>query len=592
MPFPTKPTADTDSLASKLIRIGIALSAERDGARLMESILLEAKAFTNADGGTLYLCADDRRLQFAIVRNDSLDVAFGGTSGKELDLPPLSLYDEATGEENHHSVATHAALTGETVNIADAYEVTRFDFSGTKEIDRLSGYRSRSFLTVPLKNHVGEIIGVLQLINAVDPKTGAVVPFDAELESFVEALASLAAVALDNQQLIEAQRRLLDSFIELIAGAIDAKSHYTGAHCQRVPELTEMLARAACESTQQPFAGFDLTSEEWYELHIAAWLHDCGKVTTPEYVVDKATKLETIHNRIHEIRARFEVAKRDVEIAYLQALVDGSGDLEALRRQRDDRLAQLDADFDFVAKCNVGGEAMAAEDRERLKRIGAIQWKRTLDDRIGLSPQEERLKASAPVRTLPATECLIDDKAEHLVPWDHEKPPALDEVFAFKMPIPEHKYNRGEIHNLSVERGTLTEEERFKINEHIVRTIVMLEQLPFPKQLARVPEYAGGHHETMIGTGYPRKLRKEEMSIPARIMAIADIFEALTAADRPYKKAKTLSESLAIMAGMRSRGHIDPDLFRLFLESGVYRDYAERFLSAEQVDPVDITDYL
>jgi HD-GYP domain-containing protein (c-di-GMP phosphodiesterase class II) len=586
------PSTDPDSRGSKLIRIGIALSAERNRDRLLESILLEAKAFTGADGGTLYLCTDDRRLRFAIVRNDSLDVAFGGTTGNELDVPTLPFYDEATGEENHHNVATHAALTGETVNIADAYEATRFDFSGTKEIDRLSGYRSRSFLTVPLKNHVGEVIGVLQLINAVDPETGTVVPFDAEVESFVEALASLAAVALDNQQLIEAQRRLLDSFIELIAGAIDAKSHYTGAHCQRVPELTKMLARAACESTQPSFAGFDLTGEEWYELHIAAWLHDCGKVTTPEYVVDKATKLETIHNRIHEIRTRFEVAKRDAEIVYLQAVADGSGDLDTLRRHRDDRLAQLDADFAFVAKCNVGDEAMAPEDRERLKRIGAIQWKRTLDDRIGLSSEEARLKAAAPVRPLPATESLIDDKAEHLVPWDHEKPPALDEAFKFKVSVPEHKYNWGEIHNLSVERGTLTEEERFKINEHIVRTIVMLEQLPFPKQLARVPEYAGGHHETMIGTGYPRKLRKEEMSIPARIMAIADIFEALTAADRPYKKAKTLSESLGIMAGMRARGHIDPDLFRLFLQSGVYKDYADRFLSADQIDPVDIATYL
>jgi GAF domain-containing protein len=204
------PSTDPDSRGSKLIRIGIALSAERNRDRLLESILLEAKAFTGADGGTLYLCTDDRRLRFAIVRNDSLDVAFGGTTGNELDVPTLPFYDEATGEENHHNVATHAALTGETVNIADAYEATRFDFSGTKEIDRLSGYRSRSFLTVPLKNHVGEVIGVLQLINAVDPETGTVVPFDAEVESFVEALASLAAVALDNQQLIEAQRRLLD----------------------------------------------------------------------------------------------------------------------------------------------------------------------------------------------------------------------------------------------------------------------------------------------------------------------------------------------------------------------------------------------
>jgi HD-GYP domain-containing protein (c-di-GMP phosphodiesterase class II) len=588
----TLPTFDSESRGSKLIRIGIALSAERDRDRLLESILLEAKVFTAADGGTLYLCTDDRRLAFAIVRNDSLDVALGGTTGKAMDLPELPLFDERTGKENHRNVATHAALTGETVNIADAYAVTRFDFSGTRDIDQRSGYRSRSFLTVPLKNHLGEVIGVLQLINALDPETGAVIPFDAGLEPLVEALASLAAVALDNQQLIAAQKRLLDSFIELIAGAIDAKSPYTGAHCQRVPELTKMLARAACESEQPPFADFDLTREEWYELHIAAWLHDCGKVTTPEWVVDKATKLETIYNRIHEIRTRFEIAKRDVEIAYLQALVDGSGDRETLQRQRNERLQQLDADFAFVARCNIGGEAMAPEDRERLKRIGAIQWKRTLDDRIGLSQHEQRLKAASPAPPLPATECLIDDKAEHRVPWDHEESPALDPAFDFKVSLPEYKYDKGEIYNLSIERGTLTEEERVKINEHIVRTIVMLEQLPFPKPLARVPEYAGGHHETMIGTGYPRRLSKEDLSIPARIVAVADIFEALTAADRPYKKAKTLGESLRIMAGMSAGNHIDPDLFRLFLESGVYKDYAERFLSAEQIDPVDIAVYL
>ena len=592
MPSPTAPASDPDTRASKLIRIGIALSAERDRDRLLESILLEAKAFTGADGGTLYLCTEDRRLEFAIVRNDSLGVALGGTTGKEKDLPELPLYDDETGEENHHNVATHAALTGETVNIADAYEATRFDFSGTKDFDQLSGYRSQSFLTVPLKNHVGEVIGVLQLINALRAETGTIVPFEPGLEPFVEALASLAAVALDNQQLIEAQRRLLDSFIELIAGAIDAKSPYTGAHCQRVPELTKMLARAACESDQPPFADFNLTSEEWYELHIAAWLHDCGKITTPEYVVDKATKLETNYNRIHEIRTRFEVAKREVEIAFLGALLEEKGDAETLRRQRNERLAELDADFAFVARCNVGGETMAPEDLQRLKRIGRISWQRTLDDRIGLSQQELQLKGAVPARPLPAPERLLDDKAEHRVPWHHETQPALDPAFGFKVSVPEYKYDKGEIHNLSIERGTLSEEERFKINEHIVQTIVMLDELPFPKQLARVPEYAGGHHETMIGTGYPRGLSKDDMSIPARIMAIADIFEALTAADRPYKKAKTLSESLGIMAGMCSRGHIDPELFRLFLESGVYKDYAERFLSPEQSDPVDIAVYL
>lgn len=590
-----KKTSEAQKTSSfeRLIEIGIALSAERDTNRLMETILLEAKDLCNADGGTLYLRTEDNKLKFEIMRTESLGIAMGGTTGKEITFPPVRLYDPETGQENRTNVASCAALTGKSINIPDAYEAKDFDFSGTRKFDQGTGYRSKSFLTVPMKNSQDEIIGVLQLLNALDRKTGEVIPFGDDIQPLIEALASQAAVALDNKQLLDAQKLLLDSFIELIASAIDAKSPYTGGHCQRVPELTKMLTKAACESKHEPFAEFDLTEEEWYELHIAAWLHDCGKVTTPEYVVDKATKLETIYDRIHEIRTRFEVVKRDAEIDYLKALLEGKNDPEKLRTALDDRLKKLDDDFAFIAQCNIGGEFMAPEKIERVKEIAKVQWKRTLDDRIGISHEDLKRKQRQPAPKLPVVENLLTDRDDHIIYREEpELAAAPGNEFGFSLDVPEHKFNLGEVYNLCVARGTLTAEERFKINDHIVQTIIMLGQLPFPKHLRRVPEYAGGHHEKMDGTGYPKKLNKGDMSIPARIMAIADIFEALTAADRPYKAPKKLSESIKIMSFMKKDAHIDPDLFELFLTSGVYKEYADRFLDPSQIDEVDIDKYL
>ena len=572
----------------RLIDLGIALSAERHHDRLMELILSGAKELTNADGGTLYLHDEaSQSLQFAIVLNDTLKIALGGTTGKPITFPPLKLYD-AEGNPNHKNVSTAAALSGSTVAIDDAYDAESYDFTGTKAFDANTGYRSRSFLTVPLKNHEGDVVGVLQLINARD-HNGHVAPFPEESVALVEALASQAAVALDNQMLLDAQKKLFTSFIEVIANAIDAKSPYTGGHCRRVPALTNMLTRAATEASHGIFAGFDLTEDEWYELEVAGGLHDCGKVTTPEYVVDKATKLETIYNRIHEIRNRFEVVKRDAEIAYWKGLAEG-GKQEQLAMERDARLAQIDADYAFVADCNVGGEFMAPEKVERLKKIGETTWLRTLDDTIGLSWEEAQRKPKEKP-ALPVLEHLLSDKPEHVVP--HDKPAMQpDNQWGFKIKPPAQKFNLGELYNLSIARGTLTAEDRYHINDHIVQTIIMLEALPFPKALKRVPEWAGGHHEKLDGTGYPKGLTLEQMSIPARAMAIADIFEALTARDRPYKTPKKLSECVKILSFMKKDRHIDPDLFELFLTSGVYKDYAAQFLTPDQIDEVDITQYL
>ena len=387
------------------------------------------------------------------------------------------------------------------------------------------------------------------------------------------------------------QEELLDAFIKLIAGAIDAKSPYTGGHCQRVPEIAKMLAQAACDSSEKLFADYLLSDDQWQELHIASWLHDCGKVTTPEYVVDKSTKLETIYDRIHEIRTRFEVLKRDAEIDYWKAVSEG-GDVDKLKISLQQTINELDDDFAFVATCNQGGEFMEDEKLIRLSEIADKRWLRTLNNRLGVSWEEAKRMDATPLQTLPTEERLLSDKSEHIIERLESEKIEKDNPWGFNLDVPEYKFNRGELYNMSVKAGTLTNEERYIINEHMVQTIKMLDQLPFPSHLKQVPAIAGGHHESMDGKGYPKRLTKDELSLTARMMAIADIFEALTASDRPYKKAKSLTVSLKIMSGMRDRKHIDTDLFDLFLTSGVYLEYAKNYLSKDQIDTVDINQYL
>jgi HD-GYP domain-containing protein (c-di-GMP phosphodiesterase class II) len=592
----TKELAAEKSKLAMLVEQGIALSAERDLGALLGRIISAAMGLTHADGGTLYLRTPENTLRFAIVHNGTLNVHLGEGEEGDISFPdvPLTLSD---GVPNHQNVVSHAVLRERTINIVDAYHDSEFDFSGTREFDERAGYRSTSFLTVPLKPRGGEVIGALQLINSLDQETGAVVPFSAEFTGFVEAVASLGATAIANRDLMETQKDLLDGFIKLIAGAIDAKSPYTGGHCERVPVLAEMLARAATAAEEGPFADFGFTTEEeWGEFHIASWLHDCGKVTTPEFVVDKATKLETINNRIHEIRMRFEVLIRDEEIFALRKLLAGNHSTGEVLDSLERRKQMLAEDFAFVAECNVGAEFLSNDKVDRLKQIGARTWMRTLDDRLGLSHLEEARKRTAEPDPppLPAEEKLLADKPEHRIarPVSQREAPFGENPHGFRMDVPEYEYDFGELHNLCIRAGTLSPEERFKINDHIIQTIDMLGKLNFPKHLARVPEYAGSHHETMIGTGYPRKQTRDEMSVPARIMAIADIFEALTASDRPYKKAKTLSEAVRIMGFMVKDQHIDPDLFQLFLSQGIHRDYADRYLTVEQIDEVDVTPHL
>jgi HD-GYP domain-containing protein (c-di-GMP phosphodiesterase class II) len=416
-----------------------------------------------------------------------------------------------------------------------------------------------------------------------------------EIHSLIQAFVLMKRTIRDyTARLIQAKQEieaLFTAITELLAGAIDAKSPYTGGHCKRVPVLAKLLADAAHDSDKSPFAGFRMDSEEkWREFNVAAWLHDCGKVTTPEYVVDKATKLETIYNRIHEIRMRFEVLLRDARIEAFRKHLPADVDEKDLLSDLEKTEKAIADDFAFVANCNIGGEFMADEKIERLERIASRTWVRHLDDRIGISQEEAVLKNTTPPKRLPAIEQVLADKPEHIIPRPHPDP--FDgNPHGFKMEVPKNQYNQGELYNLGIRKGTLTAEDRFKINEHIIQTILMLKKLPFPNKMKDVAEIAGAHHETMIGTGYPRRLKKADMSIPARIMAIADIFEALTAADRPYKKAKNLSDALKIMSFMRNDQHIDADLFDLFLEKRIFQSYAEQYMNQQQIDKVNVDLY-
>ena len=520
---------------SRLTDIGISLSAEQNNEVLLEKILISAKEIANADGGTIYTLDDLDQLHMKIVRNDSMNIALGGSSSQQSNFAPLPIFLE-DGSPNHRNVVTCAIHDDMVIDIKDRHEDTHFDFSGAQSFDDKTGYNSVSFLTIPMKDHKGEMIGALQLINALDEQ-GDIIPFSHQNSLLVKALASQAAIILTNKKLIDELELLFESFIEMLAGAVDAKSPYTGSHCRRVPELTIMLTNALNSVKKGPMKSFTMTEEDRYELKIAAWLHDCGKITTPEYVIDKATKLETIYDRIHEINARFETVRRDFKIKLLEQQLDAATNNQELNtdvfEQYKASLALIEDDQNFINRHNIGREFMNEEDQARITEIA---------NRYEIIDYHERV-----------SKFLSDD----------------------------------EVLNMQISRGTLTAEERKVINNHIDVTIDMLTALKLPKHLRNVPEIAGGHHERMDGKGYPKGLTIDQMSIQTRAMGIADIFEALTASDRPYKKAKTLSESLSIMKRMKDTGHIDPDIFNVFIEKQIYLDYANKFLDEEQCDAID-----
>ena len=518
----------------QLAQIGIALSGEKDIEKLLEAIVDEARDLSNADAGTLYIMDQKKSsLRFEILQNASMKTRMGGTSGVEITFPEVPLFKD--GAPNLSNVSSYVALKNKTVNIPDVYEAEGFDFTGPRNYDATTGYRSKSMLVIPMKNHENDIIGVLQLLNAQDPDTEEVIPFSTEYVDLVASLASQAAVALTNAQLIQDLTDLFDAFIRSIATAIDEKSPYTGGHINRVVDLTMMIAEKINQTNEGAFKDLSFDETELKALRMAAWMHDVGKITTPEHVVDKATKLETIQDGLHLIEVRFGLIAKAIENEQLRREVDcwqkGAADARDSAKGNADTAEELKAlteDLEFIRDCNTPAEFMSDEKIERLEAIARKTYVVDGEDHTYLTPEE--------------------------------------------------------VQKLSIKKGTLTAKERAVIENHTTMTAKMLNKLPFPKLLAKVPDYAAAHHEKLDGTGYPQRLSRAEISVQARIMAIADIFEALTAPDRPYKKPMKLSQAIKIMGFMKKDHHIDPDIFDLFMQSGLPLDYAHKEMNPDQID--------
>jgi HD-GYP domain-containing protein (c-di-GMP phosphodiesterase class II) len=518
------------SALQHLVDVSIQLSVEKDSKKLLGDILKIVMSIANCDAGSIYSITDKKSLRFETVINHTLEMYLGGDTQSVIDFPEIPI--EIDGKPNSNAMVAHAAYTGEVINIPDVYAAIPFDVSAARKMDDKTGYRTQSMLVIPLKDHTDDIIGVIQLINAQDGRE--TIPFSEDVTRLVRSFASLGAISLTNQALVEGMERLFSSFAQTIAQAIDEKSPHTGGHCRRVPELTMMIADAIHNETRGPLASFSMKEADRHELGIAGWLHDCGKIATPDHVIEKSRKLETIFNRIHHVDAKFEIAARDIELKFKDLIFEAfkKGNTAEVTRHENDmelELHNLKMDRAFIQKINIGGEFLSDEDLDNLFRIA---------------------------KEYPIT---VEGKSQPLLTAE-------------------------ELKNLEVRRGTLTEAEREIMKNHMVTTMHILEALPFPKHLKNVAEYALGHHETLDGKGYPRGLTKDQMSVQARLMAQADIFEALSAADRPYKKAKPVSECLNIMGKMVERNHLDPDIFAIFVESKVYEDYIHRFGTPDQLD--------
>lgn len=516
------------------IDISIRLTTEKDSSKLLDEILQVVMAISNSDAGSIYSITDDKKLKFETVINKSLDLYLGGHLGNPVDFPSIDLF--INGEENEAAIVALAVNSGKVINIPDVYDALPFDMSAAREIDARTGYRTKSMLTIPLKDHNDDIIGVIQLINVKD-ENDQIIPFSEDLVTLIRSFASLGAISLTNSTLIKDMEVLFSTFAEAIAMAIDEKSPHTGGHCKRVPALTLMLADAVHEIDKGPLAEFTMSPADRHELNVAGWLHDCGKIATPDHIMEKSTKLETIFDRIAFIDAKFEIISRDLELSYQQQIISAlkqNKPIEVLQFERllETELKQLALDRALLQRVNIGGEFLGEEEQAHIIRIS----------------KQYSLKING------------------------EQTPLL---------------TADEVENLMIRRGTLTQGERDVMKRHMDITKNILDILPFPKHLSNVAEYALGHHEKLDGTGYPRGLTKDQMSVPARLMAITDIFEALSAVDRPYKKAKPVSECLNILGTMVSNNHLDPDIFAVFIESEVYKQYINEFANPEQLDKVD-----
>jgi len=517
---------------SELTAIGKALGTGKDISVLLEMILSIARRFTNADGGTLYLVDHaSRNLLFNVIHNESLDIKKGGSS-VTLDSVPLYKDDNTPNLSNVSSYAFH---TGEIVNIDDVYKAKKFQFTGTRKFDETLNYRSKSMIVIPMTNHEDNIIGILQLINSKNRFTNKTVSFSKDDQEKAAALASQASVILTQQTLILEMKELFEAFIKAIAVSIDEKSKHTGGHIQRVTELCIMIA----QKINQDNTVFKTTSfslDQMDELRMAALMHDTGKITTPEYIISKSSRLETVHDRIELIKTRWELFKTNQKLIAAEkklALFDQTTEQKAIvqiDKTCNEEINILEKEFETLAHINSCKKVLNQNLIDQLKKI-----------------YEKSYNISGRLKPEP---CLTKDEFE----------------------------------NLSILRGTLTTRERDIINSHAYLTEKILNKLPWPKKLADIPSIASSHHEKLDGSGYPLHLNKENLNIQARILAIADIFEALSAKDRPYKNPISLSQTIKILEQMGKNGLLDKNIIKIFFNSATHLEYAKKHLSESQID--------
>ncbi|WP_071628156.1 HD domain-containing phosphohydrolase [Poseidonibacter lekithochrous] len=501
----------------RIMEINLALSNELNKDRLFEMILTLTKELTHADGGTLYIMSKDKRhLDFTVVHNNSLNIFMGGTKEK-LTWNSLPLYLE-NGEKNLTMVAAVAALENKIVNIEDVYEEKAYNFEGTKAFDKNTGYRSKSMLVIPLINHENDVIGVLQLINKEKDLTN-IIPFDASDERIIKALAGQAAMALTNSQLINSLEEFIAAFITTIGHAIDAKSPHTKNHIEKVAKISNLLAQAINDD-KTIYKDIEYSIDDFKQIEIAAWMHDIGKISMPESIIEKSTKLQTLFDRIELIKERFEVLKRDTKIDYLEGKIS--------KEEYEEKELQLSDDCKFLETANIGEEFMDDSKLERIIKISKYTY-------------------------------MKNGKEEEFL-------------------------TKNELNNLSIRRGTLTDQEKRMMNSHAQLSLDMLEELPFPKKYSEVLNIAANHHEKLNGKGYPRGLSEKDLTLEDKIMILADIFEALTSSDRPYKDGKKLSEVFKILSFMVKDYEIDGELLKFFHEHEVLKEYSHQELKHTQID--------
>ncbi len=507
----------------RLTEIGLSLSSKKELDDIFDMILQESLFFTNADGATIYTLSENKKyLNFEVVYNRTLNINLSRLKGN-LNWEPIPLYDE-NGFPLMKTQAAYVAHTGEIKNYDDIYEQDQFETTGTKQYDKKNNYRTKSILALPLKSHENDVIGVIQLINPINEK-GEIDIFSNEDIHVINSLASLAGIALNNRQLIKGLENLILQFVSSIASAIDRKSKYTGAHIQRVAEISKDLVNIIQKDNER-FSQKKFTHEEIQEIGLAALMHDFGKIITPEFIMDKSTKLEAIIDKISLIEERcdfiIDIINKDKEIAKLK---------NKPTENLDKIISEINYFKVWIEIMNGGTEFMNDDLVRKLEEIYRFRY--------------------------------ISNKKEYFILTDDE-------------------YEK-----LSVRKGTLTKDEIVRMQEHAQISYNILSSITFPKKYKNIPIYASLHHEKLNGKGYPFHYKAEQIPFQARIIAIADIFEALTATDRPYKKGKTIEETLTILAKMAKNNEIDSDILDALIDTNYIFNYFERFFH-KKYRPEDI----